>query len=1142
MADTLAEKPLMLSRRFAPLFWTQFFAAFNDNFLKNTLVFLILAKLSAEEAASLVTLAGAIFMAPFLLLSALGGELADRFDKAIVARWLKLAEIAAAALAVGAIAFHSIEGMMAALFLFGVGSALFGPIKYAILPEQLAKAELPAANAWIEGATFIAILTGTIFAGISFAGGGDHPAVFGPLVVGFAAIAWGASCLIPRTGPAAPDLKVDANILRSTIRLTREICGERRMLVTSLMVSWFWLMGAIMLSILPPLVKSLGGGEIVITAYLTVFAVAIAVGSSIAAWLSAGRIVLLHAVVGTVLAGLVAIDLGLLIARTPVATSQADGLAAYFANAGTIHVAVDLALAAIAAAFLIVPSFAALQAWAEPEKRARAVAANNVLNAVFMTVGGIVVALVQASGASLAVIAIGLGVASVLAAAVMFKVLPTDPLRDMISILMRAFFRLEVHGMDNLSKAGATPILALNHVSFLDAPLAMALTDSRGMRQPVFAINTDIAQRWWVKPFLKMVNAFPLDPTKPMATRSLIRCVEGGEPLVIFPEGRLTVTGSLMKVYDGAAMVADRTGSMVVPIKIDGLERSVMSRLSSSQIRKQLFPKVVVTIAEPVRLSVDPELKGRKRRQAAAAGLYRIMSDLVFSTSGRDGTLLAEIVETARDIGMKRTAIEDPLTGALSYGRMLTGARVLAGKFKAMFPREEALGLLLPNANGTVVSLLGLMSAGKVPAMMNFTAGLANLKAACTAADVRTILTSRAFIAQARLDAVIDGLAASGLRIVYLDDLRAGISTWDKIAGLVLRQRPLVARKADDRAVILFTSGSEGTPKGVVLTHANILANVSQAEARVDFHSGDKLFNVLPLFHSFGLTAGTILPLVSGVPIYLYPSPLHYRIIPEAIYSSNATIIFGTDTFLAGYARTAHPYDFRSIRYCFAGAEPVKRSTRETYMEKFGIRILEGYGVTEAAPVIALNTPMYNKPGTVGKMMPGMEARLEPVPGVDEGGRLFIRGPNVMAGYLRAENPGVLDVPADGWHDTGDIVTIDADGFVAIRGRAKRFAKIGGEMISLAAVEAMAAELWPDSAAGVVAVNDPRKGERLVLVTDNAKANRADLLAYARGKGVPELAVPSEILHGAVPVLGSGKTDFAGLKAYVTERLAEKAA
>ncbi|CAN7461318.1 acyl-[ACP]--phospholipid O-acyltransferase [Rhizobium sp. LjRoot30] len=1134
--------PLILSRRFAPLFWTQFFAAFNDNFLKNTLVFLILAKMSASEAASLVTLAGAIFIAPFLLLSALGGELADRFDKAVVARWLKLGEIAAAVVAVGAIAFHSIEGMMAALFLFGVGSALFGPIKYAILPDHLDREQLPAANAWIEGATFIAILSGTIFAGLSFASGGDHPAIFGPLIIGFAAIAWGASCLIPRTGSAAPDLCIDANIVRSTWRLTREICGERRMLVTSLMVSWFWLMGAIVLSILPPLVKTLGGSEIAITAYLTIFAISIAIGSSIAAWLSAGRIVLVQAVIGTVLFGVVAIDLGIFMSGLTPAATVAPDLSTFFNTPGAVRVAIDLALAAVTGAFLIVPSFAALQAWAKPEQRARAVAANNVLNAVFMAFGGVAVAAIQAAGAPLWLITVGLGVASLVAAGLMLRFLPTDPFRDFISILMRAFFRLEVEGIENLAKAGPTPILALNHVSFLDAALALALSDAQGMRPPVFAINTDIAQRWWVRPFLKLANAFPLDPTRPMATRSLIRAVEGGEPLVIFPEGRLTVTGSLMKVYDGAAMVADKTGSMIVPIKIDGLERTIFSRLSSFHTRKQLFPKVRVTIIEPVKLSVSPELKGRKRRQAAAAALYRIMSDLVFATSGKTGTILEEIIKAGHTYGMKRNALEDPLSGRLSYATMLTGARVLATKFDRMFPGEETLGLLLPNANGAVVSLLGLVSAGKVPAMMNFTAGLANLRAACTAADIRTILTSRAFVKQARLEAVIDGLTESGIRIVYLDDLRATVSKLDKIRGLIGRSRPLKARQTTDRAAILFTSGSEGTPKGVVLTHANILANVSQAAARVDFHNGDKVFNVLPVFHSFGLTAGTILPLASGVPVYLYPSPLHYRIIPEAIYSSNATIIFGTDTFLAGYARSAHPYDLRSIRYCFAGAEPVKRSTRETYMDKFGIRILEGYGVTEAAPVVALNTPMYNRPGTVGKLMPGITARLEPVPGVDEGGRLYVSGPNVMAGYLRAENPGVLEVPADGWHDTGDIVTIDEDGFVTIRGRAKRFAKIGGEMVSLAAIEVLAGEVWSGIPVGVVAVADPKKGERLVLVIDNPKANRADLLAHARAKGVSELAIPAEILQGSVPLLGSGKTDFAGLKNYVDMRLAERQA
>ena len=350
-------------------------------------------------------------------------------------------------------------------------------------------------------------------------------------------------------------------------------------------------------------------------------------------------------------------------------------------------------------------------------------------------------------------------------------------------------------------------------------------------------------------------------------------------------------------------------------------------------------------------------------------------------------------------------------------------------------------------------------------------------------------------------------------------------------------------RSPDDRAAILFTSGSEGAPKGVVLSHRNMLANAAQAAARIDFGRTDKVFNVLPVFHSFGLTAGLILPLVSGVRVYLYPSPLHYRIVPELIYASNATILFGTDTFLAGYARSAHPYDFRSLRYILAGAEPVKESTRRTYMEKFGLRILEGYGVTETAPVLALNTPMFNRFGTVGRLMPGMEARLEAVPGVEDGGRLWVKGPNVMLGYLKADKPGVLEPPAEGWHDTGDIVVIDPQGFVTIKGRAKRFAKVAGEMVSLAAVETLASELWPDAMSAVASVPDARKGEKLVLVTERRGAKRADFQAFAKAKGAADLMVPGEVLVvDKVPVLGSGKLDYVGVAALVRETLAKDVA
>ncbi|RUV92388.1 acyl-[ACP]--phospholipid O-acyltransferase [Mesorhizobium sp. M5C.F.Ca.IN.020.14.1.1] len=1114
----------MRSRRFAPLFWTQFLSAFNDNFLKNTLVFLILFTLAADQAASLVTLAGAVFMAPFLLLSALGGEIADRFDKALIARRLKFTEIAAAAVAVVGIALSSIPVLMTALLMFGIISALFGPIKYGILPDHLERKELPRANAWIESATFAAILVGTIAGGLVSADG-IGVAVFGPIMMILAIACWFVSRYIPRTGSAAPDLVIDRNIFRSTWRQVNGLRDDKRIWRAGLMTSWFWLIGAIVLSILPTLVKdSLGGNEMAVTVYLGVFAVSIAIGSAIAAWMSQGRIVLLPAPVGTALLVLFGLDLAWTIwSMQPSPGAETLGL--FFAGQYTFRVAIDLAGMAIASAFLVVPTFAAVQAWSPEARRARVVAAVSIVNAGFMTVGGLLVAVIQATGVYLGVILFGLAAANAVAAWLMLKFLPTNAFRDFVSILFRAFHRLEVEGMDNLKRAGVAPILALNHVSFLDGPLALTLTDE----EPVFAIDYTIAQAWWMKPFMKLARALPLNPAKPMSTRTLIKIVQGGDPLVIFPEGRITVTGGLMKVYDGAAMVADKTGSMVVPVRIDGLEKSYFSRLTSQHVRRRLFPKVKVTILEPVKLEVPQELKGRKRRAAAGSALYQVMSDLVFRTQDIDRTVLEKVIQTANERVMRELAVEDPVTGSLSYGKLLTAAAVLGEKFEHLYAGPQTLGIMLPNANGACAALLGVMSAGKVPAMMNFTAGAANILSACKAAEVRTVLTSRAFVEQAKLGPVVEELGGS-VDIVWLDDLRATIDLKDKLLGLLRKSTPRVARKPDDPAVILFTSGSEGTPKGVVLTHRNILANAAQAASRIDFHSGDKVFNVLPIFHSFGMTAGTVLPLISGVPVFFYPSPLHYRIVPELIYSSNATIIFGTDTFLAGYARTAHPYDFRSIRYCFAGAEPVKPSTRMTYMEKFGVRILEGYGVTETAPVISINTPMYNRSGSVGKIMPGMEYRLDPVPGVDEGGRLFVRGPNVMAGNLRAEKPGVLEPLEDGWHDTGDVVAIDEAGFITIRGRAKRFAKIGGEMISLAAVEALAGELWKGSLSAVATVPDVRKGEKLILITEAPGATRAELLAFAKASGAMDLMVPAEVrVVAKVPVLGSGKLDFAAV-------------
>jgi len=1124
-----------MTRRFAPLFWTQFFSAFSDNFLKNALVFLILFHIGGPDAEALITLAAAVFIAPYFFLSALGGELADRYDKAVVARRLKFSEIGIAFIAVVGFGLHSVVLLFIALFLFGVIAALFGPIKYGILPDHLARSELPAGNALVEGATFISILLGTIVGGIAAKDGGD-PAHFAFLMIVFSLLCWGASLFIPRTGQGAPDLKVQKNVLVSTIGLLNFLREDPRMWWGALVTSWFWLVGAVSLSLMPPLVKNvLGGNEEVVTTCLAIFSISIAIGSGLAAWLAAGRIILLPTVIGAVLLGASAIDLGASTLGAPPIPGLGGYLAAFTSGRG-IRLALDLAGLAIAGGLFIVPTFAAVQAWAGADRRARVVAAVNVLNAAFMAGSTVIVAMLETAGMTTSQLFLLLGVASLAVAVAVGRTMPASALSDALSIIYRALFRMEVKGIDNLVKAGSNRIIALNHVSFLDAGLALSLLDNK----PMFAIDVGIAKLWWVRPFVMLTNAMQLDPLKPMAVRSLIETVKAGNPLIIFPEGRITVTGSLMKVYDGAALVADKANAEIVPVRIEGLEQTPFSRLKRGQVRRRWFPKVTVTILEPVKLTVDPELKGRKRRLAAGAALYGIMSDLVFRTTSTDRTMVEAVVQAAQTHGRRRVAIEDPVSGTLSYKRLLVGAAILGAKLMPMAREGRAIGIMLPNANGAVVTILGLMTAGRVPAMINFTSGAANILSACRAAQIDTILSSRAFIEKARLGNLVAAIEKA-VRIIYLEDIRAGITLADKVRGLINADKPLVVRKPDDWAAILFTSGSEGVPKGVVLSHRNMLANAAQAAARIDFGREDKVFNVLPVFHSFGLTVGVMLPLVFGVRVYLYPSPLHYRTVAELIYAVDATIMFGTDTFLAGYARVAHPYDFRSLRYILAGAEPVKETTRRTYMEKFGLRILEGYGVTETAPALALNTPMFNKFGTVGRILPGMEARLEKVEGVEEGGRLYVRGPNVMLGYLKADDPGVLERPVEGWHDTGDIVTIDEQGFLTIKGRARRFAKVGGEMISLAAVEALASELWPNALSAVVAVPDPRRGERLILITQQKGATRADFQGFAKAKHASDLMIPSEVwVLDKLPVLATGKADMVAVGRLVEERLAAK--
>ena len=514
-----------------------------------------------------------------------------------------------------------------------------------------------------------------------------------------------------------------------------------------------------------------------------------------------------------------------------------------------------------------------------------------------------------------------------------------------------------------------------------------------------------------------------------------------------------------------------------------------------------------------------------------------------FDLSRSRRSLFDALIDARARFGGKRTILEDSQKTKLTYTELIRAAFALGRKIGGMTAPDEHVGIMLPSSVGAAVTFFAIHACGRIPVMLNFTSGVRNLKGACHAGRVRRVLTSRRFVAQARLEELVEELQGT-VEFVWLEDVRKTIGPADKIYALVAATFPRQFRaeaKPDDIGVILFTSGSFGTPRPVVLTHANLIANALQVAAHIAFDPEWVFFNPLPVFHSFGLMGGILLPVYEGLKAYQYPSPLHYKTIPPLVKETGAAVLMSTDTFINQYARASESDDLSGLQFVVCGAERVRSETHQLLKDRFGIMLVEGYGVTETSPVLSVNQPTDNHPGTSGRLLPGIEARVDPVPGIDRGGRLFIKGPNVMAGYLDAE--GELEPPVDGWHDTGDIVEIDAEGLVRILGRAKRFAKIGGEMVSLAAVEEMASHVWPAQRHAVVSMDDPKKGERLILVTDCKSAEPSVLLAHARTIGAPEIAAPKRIVKvHELPVLGTGKTDYVAIQRIAEAEGAKEAA
>lgn len=703
-------------------------------------------------------------------------------------------------------------------------------------------------------------------------------------------------------------------------------------------------------------------------------------------------------------------------------------------------------------------------------------------------------------------------------------------LKKTLRSILKLLYRVEVIGLENYYLAGKRVLIVANHCSFLDPPLlSVFLPDDIN-----FAINTHISQKWWIKPFLGLSKVFPIDPTHPMSLKNLIHHLQQDSKTVIFPEGRITLTGSLMKIYDGTGMVAEKSGAMILPIHISGTQYTPLSKLQGL-MRLRWFPKITLHILPPTHIEARKELSGKNRRKYSGHVLADLMVDMQFMASKTQQTLFASLLD-ARDVhGGNHEVAEDLERIPLSYNALITRSLIIGNALKNMTETNENIGLLLPNSSKTLCVLLGLSIHQRVPAMLNYSTGSAGMIAACQIANVKTVLSSRRFIDLAHLENEAD-LLKEHVNIIYLEELAQQITTSDKLRGAWQNKtaRSWYKNKADANApaVILFTSGSEGTPKGVVLSHANILSNHQQVAARINFNPKDVVLNFLPMFHSFGFTIGTLLPVLNGMKTFFYPTPLHFSIIPEIAYETSATIMFGTNTFLSAYGKKAHPYDFYNLRYVVAGAEKLQENTRELWQDKFGIRILEGYGATETSPVVSVNTPMDYKAGSVGRILPHINYRLEPVDGIEEAGRLHVQGPSIMLGYLLSTSAGVLQptesIYGKGWYDTGDIVHVDDDGFLSIRGRSKRFAKVGGEMVSLTVVEQLAMKAWENANHAAISLPDIKKGEQIILITTQKQATVSELSKSSTG--VTAINLPKKILFiDAIPVMTTGKTDYVAL-------------
>ena len=1116
---------------FMPLLGTHIFESLNDNLIRNVFVFLAAYHITGGSLYWLIV-AFCLYGAAFFVTAAFAGPFADKFGRTYVLRRLKLVEIAVTLFSMFSIYMESRFLMLGSLTAIGACTAFNRVIKYALVPELVPEKGLLKANAALKAATFLMSLLASVVFLLWV------PKTLSLQVLSFGLLVFSIGSYLTALA-VKPDTPADKEVRlfrwpKSILRMAQLVDKRQDLTFYIASIAWYWLLGGVFFFFSFDYTEEvLHSGKDILLFLSIIFAIGYVAGSALSVYLCNKKGWKNLAPVSAVFLSLFFIDFTiasyLLGAKVPVDTCEAF----FSLGFNAWRIAFDVFVMGIFGACFIIPFYPLLQKHTPNAVLGRVLGFTTVVCSLAFISAILIVMALKILHISILVVFLTLAIANLFFAVYTGQMIPIEKRRKMMQKVLTFLFKINVSGLENVEKAGKKALIIANHTSYLDALIISVFID----RKITFSVPENLAKKWWVRFCCNLMEIKALNPNSSSSVRAMVEELKKNKLCMVFPEGLIQDGNTRMQIYEAPALMAEKAGASILPIQLKGSQHTILSRIKDKTY-VEWHPSIEMNVRKPLDFKVKKGLTFRESRQHLASQLYDVISDMAFEANDLNQTLFEAAIKGQRIVGRNKYMFEDTQRKPIKFKGIFLKCFILGRLIARAIKNQQRIGVMLPTSNTCVLTIWGLLAYGKTPAMINFTSGPKAVLSTCRTVELKTIVTARKVVALAKLEPLIEALEKNKIKILYLEDLAKTLTLKDKLFGIKAMLNPSAAYKKtapnvkpEDVAVILFTSGSEGLPKAVFQSHKNIVANVFQIVSRLDITPKDTFFCCLPAFHSFGLTGGVFIPPLLGLKCFYYPTPLHYRIIPELCSSVKATVFFATDTFLASYAKCANVYDFNTLRIVAAGAEKLRDETRKIWAEKFGLRLLEGYGATECCPVLSFNTFIHSKNGSVGRLVAGMTAKLKPVDGIKEGAELVVGGPNVMMGYMKHDKPGVLQPPKDGWYETGDIVHLDEDGFIFIKGRSKRFAKIGGEMVSLLAVEEVLRKSWKEALLGAVSIPDPKKGEQIVLITNEADMTKEKVIEAFKKAGMTELAIPKTIIVTEnPPVLGTGKFDYVTAK------------